>query len=94
MVNVIKVATELNKLEIKKGTLIDLKDINKYDESEIVLLMTGSQGEPMSALNRMAYGEHRKLVLTENDTVIISASPSRQLILHVFLNVLILHELE
>lgn len=75
MVNVIKVATELNKLEIKKGTLIDLKDINKYDESEIVLLMTGSQGEPMSALNRMAYGEHRKLVLTENDTVIISASP-------------------
>ena len=75
MVNVIKVATELNKLDVKKGTLIDLKDINKYDESRIVLLMTGSQGEPMSALNRMAYGEHRKLVLTENDTVIISASP-------------------
>ena len=51
MVNVIKVATELNKLEIEKGTLIDLKDINRYDESKIVLLMTGSQGEPMSALN-------------------------------------------
>ena len=75
MVNVIKVATELNKLEIEEGTLIDLNNINKYDESKIVLLMTGSQGEPMSALNRMAYGEHKKLVLTENDTVIISASP-------------------
>lgn len=75
MVNVVKVATELNKLEIKDGTLIDLKEINRYSESQIVLLMTGSQGEPMSALNRMAYGEHRKLVLTENDTVIISASP-------------------
>ena len=75
MVNVIKVATELDKLEIEKGTLIDLKDINKYPESKIVLLMTGSQGEPMSALNRMAYGEHKKLVLTEDDTVIISASP-------------------
>lgn len=75
MVNVVKVATELNKLEIQDGTLIDLKDINRFNESQIVLLMTGSQGEPMSALNRMAYGEHRKLVLTENDTVIISASP-------------------
>lgn len=75
MVNVVKVATELGKLKINDGTLLDIKDINRYDESQIVLLMTGSQGEPMSALNRMAYGEHKKLVLTENDTVIISASP-------------------
>ena len=75
MVNIISVAKELNYLEVKDDTFIDLKDINKYNGNEIVLLTTGSQGEPMSALTRMATGEHRKVQLVPEDTVIISASP-------------------
>lgn len=75
MINIISVAKELNYLDVRDNTLIDLKDINKYDGDKIVLLTTGSQGEPMSALTRMAYGEHRMVKLTPTDTIIISATP-------------------
>lgn len=75
MINIVSVARELNYLKVKDDTFIELKDINKYDGNKIVLLTTGSQGEPMSALTRMAYGEHRKVQLVPEDTVIISASP-------------------
>ncbi|WP_099203226.1 ribonuclease J [Miniphocaeibacter massiliensis] len=75
MVNIITVARELNYLDVKSDTFIDLKDINKYDGNKIVLLTTGSQGEPMSALTRMAFGEHRQVHLVPEDTVILSASP-------------------
>ncbi len=75
MVNNIGVANELGYLEMKEDTLIDIKDINKYKADEIVLLTTGSQGEPMSALTRMAFSEHRQIELVEDDLVVISASP-------------------
>ncbi|MBU5440216.1 ribonuclease J [Tissierella sp. MSJ-40] len=75
MVNTINVAYELGYLKIKEGTLIDINDMGKYSNNEIVLVTTGSQGEPMSALARMASSEHRKIELLPEDTVIISASP-------------------
>lgn len=75
MVNIVSVARELDYLKVKDDTFIELKDIDKYKGNKIVLLTTGSQGEPMSALTRMAYGEHRKVQLVPEDTVIISASP-------------------
>jgi len=75
MINTVKVATDLGYLKINKNTLIDVNEINKLDDNKIVLLTTGSQGEPMSALTRMAYGSHKKVQLTKEDTEIISASP-------------------
>ena len=75
MVNIVSVARELDYLKVKDDIFIELKDIDKYKGNKIVLLTTGSQGEPMSALTRMAYGEHRKVQLVPEDTVIISASP-------------------
>lgn len=75
MLNTMNVAMELNYLKAKPGTIIDINEINNYPDNEICLLTTGSQGEPMSALTRMAYGDHRKVHLIPSDTVIISASP-------------------
>jgi ribonuclease J len=75
MVNVINVALELGYLNIPDGTLIDINDMNNFPYNEIVVITTGSQGEPMSVLSRMAYSEHRKLELVPGDLVIISATP-------------------
>lgn len=75
MVNVTETARKLGQFRVKKDTFVDIKDMDKYDDSEIVLITTGSQGEPMSALTRIAYGEHRKIQLTPNDAVILSATP-------------------
>lgn len=75
MVNTVDVSTELGYLKMKEGTLIDIKDMGKYPSNEIVILTTGSQGEPMSALTRMAFSEHRKIELVPGDLVVISASP-------------------
>ncbi|MBF7095769.1 ribonuclease J [Alkalibacter mobilis] len=75
MINVSKTAHELGYLNIPDGTLIDIRDINKYDHSEIVVISTGSQGEPMAALSRMAVGEFRQFSITAGDLVILSASP-------------------
>jgi ribonuclease J len=75
MVNVINVATELGYLDIPENTLIDVNDMDKYPYDKIVVITTGSQGEPMSALARMAYSEHKKIELVPGDTVIISATP-------------------
>lgn len=74
MVNNIQVAKELGYISIKEKTLIDISELNKYEDKEITLLITGTQGEPMSALSRMAYDEHNKIKLTDKDTVILSAS--------------------
>lgn len=74
MVNNVKIAKELGYLKIGKNTLIDLNSIDKYAEDEIVILSTGTQGEPLSALTRMANGEHKKVHLTSSDMVILSAS--------------------
>lgn len=75
MLNVMETAQRLGYLKVKKGTLIDIKDMHRYDDSQLVLITTGSQGEPMSALTRIAFGEHRKIKLTPNDVVILSATP-------------------
>lgn len=75
MTNVVSVAKELKYLKYKNNIVIDLKDVDKYPPEQVVLLTTGSQGEPMSALARMASGEHRQLRITKDDFVIISASP-------------------
>jgi len=75
MVNVIKVAQELGYLEIPEGTFININDLKKYKDEEIALITTGSQGEPMSALTRMANSDHKKLEIKEGDMVIISANP-------------------
>lgn len=71
----VKIAIDLGYLKIKKDTLVHINSIDKYEPSEIVLLTTGSQGEPMSALTRLSKSEHRKVKLMPNDTVIISATP-------------------
>ncbi|NLY78179.1 MAG: ribonuclease J [Tissierellia bacterium] len=74
MINTINVASQLGYLRIKEGTLVDINDMNKYKNNELVILTTGSQGEPMSALTRMAFSEHKKIKLVPEDTVIVSAS--------------------
>ncbi len=75
MENNVKIAIELGYLKIKKETMVNINKIDKYNPSDIVMLTTGSQGEPMSALTRLAKSEHRKVKLMPNDTVIISATP-------------------
>jgi ribonuclease J len=75
MVNVCSVATELGYLNIPDGELVDLDSINRYPQEKMCIITTGSQGEPMSALYRMAYSDHRKVEVGPNDFIIISASP-------------------
>ncbi len=75
MVNVITVATELGYMDIPEGLLIDLDEANKLPRNKIVILTTGSQGEPMSALTRMALSDHRQVDIMPGDTIIISATP-------------------
>lgn len=75
MVKNIKIAIELGYLRVKKDTIQDINNINKYKDEEVVMLTTGSQGETMAALTRMAREEHKKLKLQKGDTVIISATP-------------------
>ena len=75
MVNVISVGIELGYLKVPDGVLIDIDMISRYSPDQIVLVTTGSQGEPMSALSRMSMNEHRKVSITPNDFIIISANP-------------------
>ena len=75
MVNVAKVAMQLGYLKIPEGTLITAEEIDRYPDEQIAVVTTGSQGEPMSGLSRMAFAEHRKLEIREGDMVIISATP-------------------
>ena len=75
MVNVINTAIELGYLEAPNGIIIDIDLMFRYDSSEIVLITTGSQGEPMSALTRMAMNDHKKVNINSNDFIIISATP-------------------
>ena len=75
MLNTTTVSYDLGYLQIQDGTLIDINDMNKYDNNQLCLIMTGSQGEPMSALTRIANGEHRKISLYPDDLVVLSATP-------------------
>ncbi|MBR1532332.1 MAG: ribonuclease J [Eubacterium sp.] len=73
--NLVSVGAELGYLNIPDNTLISIDKIRNYTDDKLVIITTGSQGEPMSALTKIALGEHRKVSITPNDYVIISATP-------------------
>ena len=75
MINMITTARELGYIKCPENIFIDIDMINNYTDDHLVIITTGSQGEPMSALTRMAAGDHRKVKITQNDLVIISATP-------------------
>lgn len=75
MINNVNIARELGYIAIPEGTLIDVESINRYPDNQLVIVTTGSQGEPMSALTRMASADHRWVFIQPGDTVIISATP-------------------
>ena len=75
MLNVMETAKKLGYIRAKKDTLIDINDMKKYKPGDLTIITTGSQGEPMSALSRIADGEHRKINLMADDVVILSATP-------------------
>ena len=74
MVNIIDAASALGYMHVPEGTLIDIKDVNRYPENKVTLVTTGSQGEPMSALYRLAFGAHDRITLGTKDLVVISAT--------------------
>ena len=75
MINMIEAARELNYIDAPDDLFIDIDMIKNYTDDQLVIITTGSQGETMSALTRMANGEHKKVTITGNDLVIISANP-------------------
>ncbi len=75
MINNVRVSMELGYMSVPEGVLIEVEEISQYRPNQIVILTTGSQGEPMSALTRMATADHRWVVIEPGDTVIISANP-------------------
>ncbi|MCR8634256.1 ribonuclease J [Paenibacillus radicis (ex Xue et al. 2023)] len=75
MINVVTIASELGYLNIPEGMLIEPADVNRFDSSRVALLCTGSQGEPMAALSRLARGNFRHIEIHPGDTVILSATP-------------------
>ena len=75
MENIVELSILLGYMKIPEGVLINLDNIGKYPPEKIVIITTGSQGEPMSALTRMAFSDHRKVEVTKDDLIIISATP-------------------
>ncbi len=75
MKNVVSLATELGYIKMPKGTMITFDEIENYEDGQIVIITTGSQGEPMAALSRMAYDNHRHINIHENDKIIFSSKP-------------------
>lgn len=73
--SVIKISEELGYLNVPDGMLINIDQVKNYNDEQIVIITTGSQGEPLSALARMSLGEHRKINITPNDYIILSATP-------------------
>ena len=75
METIVEISVMLGYMKVPQGVLINIDSINKYNPEQIVIITTGSQGEPMSALTRMAFSDHRKVEITKNDLIIISATP-------------------
>ena len=75
MENIVELSILMGYMKIPEGVLINLDNIGKYPPEKIVIITTGSQGEPMSALTRMAFSDHRKVEITKDDLIIISATP-------------------
>ncbi len=74
MINVATIAMDLGYLKVPEGLLVDIDEIDRYPASQVTIITTGTQGEPMSALTRMATSDHRKINIVSGDTVLISAS--------------------
>lgn len=74
MLNVVGTARELGLIKVEKDTIIDINEMHKFDPNELTFITTGSQGEPFSALTRISNGEHKKIQVTKDDVVILSAS--------------------
>lgn len=75
MENIVEISILLGYMKVPEGVLINIDHIKKYRPNQIVIITTGSQGEPMSALTRMAYSDHRKVEVTKDDLIILSATP-------------------
>lgn len=75
MINFVNIATELGYLNVPAGLIIDISLINRYPKDKMIIITTGSQGEPMSALSRMAFSDHRQVEVGPDDYIIISATP-------------------
>ena len=75
MVNVARISMQLGELRVPDGWLVGADDLDRYSDEQLVVLTTGSQGEPMSGLSRMAFSEHKKLEIRPTDMVIVSATP-------------------
>jgi len=75
LVKVFEIASDFGYLKMKKDTLISLSDVERYRDDKVVIICTGTQGEPMSALSRIAKGMHKQIKVRQGDTVIISATP-------------------
>lgn len=75
MENIVEISMLLGYMKIPEGVLINIDSISKYRPNQIVIITTGSQGEPMSALTRMAFSDHRKVEITKNDLIVLSATP-------------------
>ena len=75
MLNVMGIAENLGYLRVKKNTIVDIKDMDRYNPKQLVLITTGSQGEPMSAMTRIANGQHKRIQLTKDDVIILSSHP-------------------
>ncbi len=91
MENVIGAAKELGYMDLPEGTLVDIGELRRFKPGQITLVTTGSQGEPMSALYRMAFGSHDRIKLTPSDTVVLSSSaiPGNELLVDRIINALI-----
>ncbi len=91
MENVIGAATELGYINIPAGTIIETSELRRYEPGQVTLITTGSQGEPMSGLYRMAFGSHDRVKLTPSDTVVLSSSaiPGNELLIDRIINALI-----
>ena len=96
MLNIVSAAIELGYMKVPEGVLIDINDIRKYKPGELTLVTTGSQGEPMSALYRMAFSDHAQVSLDANDVVILSSSaiPGNEKLIGNIINELSKNEVE
>ena len=75
MLNVMGIAENLGYLRVKKNTIVDIKDMDRYNPKQLVLITTGSQGEPMCAMTRIANSQHKRIQLTKDDVIILSSHP-------------------
>ena len=75
MVTTIDIAEKLGYIKVPENTLIDIEDVKNYPDNKVAIITTGSQGESMAALSRIAFGQHKKITIGKKDTVIFSSSP-------------------